>query len=156
MATLIFFQLLIDQVFDFLLETTPETQDLIEHRIDCELDEEREFKIMYPFALDKSGKVVFILNATNKEKYSCLDCKEEMRSRALTSKMRTPHFYHKNGLKNCEESYEHLQGKKMIASMLESHLKNNSELVIVDWSHHEYGCIRLLKGVTEVQLEKII
>ena len=65
--------------------------------------------IKYPYAMEKeTGNIIHIEDANPKKKYECLDCRESMIPKALTSEYRQPHFSHPPDIDmRCEESPEH-------------------------------------------------
>jgi hypothetical protein len=88
--------------------------------------------IKYQYAEDSSGKIVHI-NSTNKdnrkEKYFCIDCKQELIARLGNE--RVHHFAHKVDFFNCsEETYLHKLGKRIFYETYLQCLNSNEPFYI--------------------------
>lgn len=80
-------------------------------------------EIKYQYAYDESGSLINV-NDLSKEvskqhHYKCISCGSELLPRAIGSKYRKPHFYHRN-IVNCNsETYLHKLAKRLIKSHFE-------------------------------------
>lgn len=77
-------------------------------------------EIKYQYAYDENGQIVSIKDYTKEESrlhsYRCLGCGKELLPRAIGSKSRKAHFYHKTLIDCSGETYLHKLGKLLIKS----------------------------------------
>lgn len=81
-------------------------------------------EIKYQYAYDESKKLVSIKDITkenrNKHQYICIGCGNPLLPRAIGSKYRRPHFYHKELVDCSGETYLHKLAKKLIKEKFEN------------------------------------
>ena len=149
------FGALVDNVMEKVYLSKPESLREQEKIFRKMTKKDRNSRIMYPFALDmSSNEVTYILDANQKKKYVCLDCKKPLIPRALVSSKRYAHFYHKNTENRiCEESFEHHFVKNELSSKLKENIGN--EVVLWLWylvDDHQKQ-VNLMEEVVKVELE---
>lgn len=116
------------------------------------------FPIQYPFAIEKeTEKITYIMDANQDKEYLCLDCRQDMFSRALSSDKVRPHFYHKKeNEKKCEESYDHYFVKNKMFSILKREIDKDIQLDLWYLKDGLQTAVNLMDSVTSVELEHII
>ena len=81
-------------------------------------------EIKYQYAYDESKKLVSIKDITkenrNQHQYICIGCGNPLLPRAIGSKYRRPHFYHKELVDCSGETYLHKLAKKLIKEKFEN------------------------------------
>ncbi|MBP5229373.1 MAG: hypothetical protein J6Z32_04430 [Bacteroidales bacterium] len=91
-------------------------------------------QLLFDFAYDEKGKIVFVENAIRGNNYYCPDCGKEMvfkDSGKSGPGSRRPHFAHKVGGENCTpESVLHKAFKQQTALLLEQYILEQKKLPI--------------------------
>lgn len=81
-------------------------------------------EIKYQYAYDENKKLVSIKDITkenrNQHQYICIGCGNPLLPRAIGSKYRRPHFYHKELVDCSGETYLHKLAKKLIKKKFEN------------------------------------
>lgn len=81
-------------------------------------------EIKYQYAYDENQNLVSIRDITkenrNQHRYSCVGCGNTLLPRAIGSKYRRPHFYHKELVDCSGETYLHKLAKKLIKEKFEN------------------------------------
>lgn len=81
-------------------------------------------EIKYQYAYDESKNLVSIKDITkenrNQNQYICIGCGNPLLPRAIGSKYRRPHFYHKELVDCSGETYLHKLAKKLIKENLKT------------------------------------
>ena len=81
-------------------------------------------EIKYQYAYDESKNLVSIKDITkenrNQHQYICIGCGNPLLPRAIGSKYRRPHFYHKELVDCSGETYLHKLAKKLIKEKFEN------------------------------------
>ncbi|MHA1223495.1 MAG: hypothetical protein ACTSP3_09665 [Candidatus Heimdallarchaeaceae archaeon] len=111
--------------------------------------------VQYPFAIDvDKGEVVYISEAQPRKSYMCLDCNQPMFPRALHSDKVRPHFFHKyEGIKKCEESYEHYFIKTILFTQLQVFLGSYVVLDLWYLEDEHQARVNLIDKITTVEIE---
>lgn len=113
-------------------------------------------EILYKYAEDNNGQIIFIGNALSGEKYYCPVCKEELIFK--NGKIRQKHFSHKNKTIDCGgsgEGYLHETFKKMLLKYIIENIGNKKPLEIF-WicnicKNKHTG--NLLLGISDIKME---
>ncbi len=81
-------------------------------------------EIKYQYAYDESGRLIDINECPEEERrchiYHCLGCGKELRPRAIGSKYKRAHFYHKGQAECNTETYLHKLGKLLVKQKFDS------------------------------------
>lgn len=81
-------------------------------------------EIKYQYAYDENQNLISIDKITkenrNLHQYSCIGCGAHLQPRAIESKYRRPHFYHKESVNCSGETYLHKLAKKRIKEKFEN------------------------------------
>lgn len=116
-------------------------------------------EIKYQYAYDENGKIVSINDYTKEDSrlhsYKCIGCGKELLPRAIGSKSRKAHFYHKE-LVDCNgETYIHKLGKLLIKRKFD----NNNTFIVsypVSKECNNYDCtLRNIKCQKDTVMETI-
>ena len=88
-----------------------------------------DIKYQYAYLDGDIGKIVHISNISqdnrNQNKYICIGCGHELLPRAIESKYRRPHFYHKTIVECSGETYLHKLAKQIIKEKFDNDLVFN-------------------------------
>lgn len=97
-----------------------------------------------PYALNSSGKLVYIEDAIKDAKYYCPECKEELLLKIghipVGEKYhRCDHFAHKGGANNhCSETFLHKQIKQSLQAYIATRIKDEKR-VLFEWTCKKCG-----------------
>lgn len=97
-----------------------------------------------PYALNTSGELVYVENASKGAKYYCPECKEELLLKIGhipegEKYHRCDHFAHKGGGNNhCSETFLHKQTKRLLKDLISIKIKDKKG-VIIEWRCKKCG-----------------